>query len=164
MAKVHNLDISDLYEEAVDAWGPQSLPPLEGIRVTLQPNMTKAGGRAFPKRFKRRNGQLVERDWYGMTISLPWMQALQSLVPDEVENEFRDTVLHELAHIACYHAYPNDRAHHGYRWEQFCIQVGCRPERYIWMTKDPTKSYVGSSSITWAMVLKHKNGGDLYDA
>lgn len=151
------LDISDYYEEAKEAWGPTALPPLNEIRVTLQPQMTRAGGRAFPKRFRRRNGQRVSRDWYGITISGPWFHALNDLVPEEVENEFRDVVLHELAHIACYHVYPSLRTKHGWQWQRFCILVGCRPSPYLW-EHDAETARVGNSNVTWQQVLDYKDG------
>jgi hypothetical protein len=155
--KVVPLDISDYYAEAKRAWGEHALPPLSQIRVTLQPYMTRAGGRAFPQSFRRRNGQVVDRDWFGITISRPWFKALNDLVPAEVENEFRDVVLHELAHIACYFVYPGHSVGHGWQWREFCKQVGCRPSRYIWLG-DPEHTYVGNSNVTWQQVLEYKNG------
>lgn len=157
MGTVQNVDIREWYDEAKEAWGEHALPPLEEIRVTLQPNMTKAGGRAFPKCFRRRNGQVVDRDWYGITLSKPWFQALLAVAPEEFAAEFRDVVLHELAHIACYYVYPAMGIGHGWQWKSFCKLVGCRPTRYIWegYAED---AYIGTSGRTWADVMACKEG------
>lgn len=154
MAKVQDIDIREWYEEAQEAWGVAALPPLAEIRVTLQPNMTRAGGRAFPKSFKRRNGQRVNRDWYGITLSKPWFQAILLLAPESFDAEFRDTVLHELAHLACYYVYPAGACiGHGWQWQEFCRQVGCKPTPYM----DDGSEYLHDSEVTWEQVSAQKD-------
>lgn len=155
MAKVIPLDIEEYYDEAVEAWGHASLPPLDNIRVTLEPNMTYGMGRAFPKCFKRRNGQIVRRDYYAITISGPWFAALvKTTVNGGFEAQVRDTVLHELAHVACFYMYPDSRVGHSERWKRLCRKVNVRDKRYAWETD---KDEVSAGDVTWAEVRAQKN-------
>lgn len=154
------LDITEYYNEAVKAWGEGSLPLLDNIRVTLEPNMTKVFGRAFPKVFRRRNGQVVRRDYYAITISRPWLAALQQSGGKEVMlSQYRDTMLHELAHIAIYNMYEKVRVEpHGREWKNLARAVGIRAERCAWESDED--EVVKGQGTTWKQVVAtKKNGG-----
>lgn len=156
MAKVIELDIEEYYDEAVAAWGQDMLPPLGDIRVTLEPNMTKGMGRAFPKHFKRNNGKFVRRDYYAITLSGPWFKALgQTSTNGGFEAQVRDTVLHELAHIACFYKWAGLRIGHGLPWRQLCVQVGIRAKRYAWESDNDETT---PGDVTWATVRAQKAG------
>lgn len=158
MSKPRPVDISEYYEEAVRAWGEHTLPPLEDIRVTLEPAMTRTIGRAFPRVFRRPNGKIVRRDYYAITLSLPWFKALHDLSGggDEVLVQIRHTVLHELAHIAIFHTYPNARVPgHGEEWKKLCRAVGIRDRATAWNSDhEPVTS---GSEICWSAVRDQKD-------
>lgn len=156
---VEPLDITEYYEVAVRAWTAEALPPLDNIRVTLEPNMTKAFGRAMGKCFRRRNGRIVRRSYYAITICRPWMMALvKSAGKEGMLAQFRDTVLHELAHIAMFYTYPNIRVQpHGGQWQSLARRVGIRPSPCAWEKDEDTVT--DEINVTWAQVKKTKNGG-----
>jgi hypothetical protein len=146
-----NLDITDYYLEALRA-APNTLPPLDKIKVTLEPQMTRAFGRAMPLCFKRRNGQVVERDYYAITISEPWHTALKHLVPSEAAvDQLRDTILHELAHISMYYLHPGRSIAHGTMWQAAALNYGANPTPYVW-EGNAARSYVDGTDIRWLTI------------
>ncbi len=147
------VDITQYYEEAARVWGLDSLPPLDQIRVTFEERMTSNLGRAFPKSFHRPNGQTVCRDYYAITLSLPWFAALGSAAPGGVQHQLRDTIIHELAHIVCYFKHPGELVGHGKIWKDLCSRAGVRPMGCAW-TRDG--DLVPETSITWAQVRATK--------
>jgi len=162
MAKVEHLDIQDVYDHCLETWGPASLPELTKIKVTLEPFMTRALGRAMPPVFKRHN-KMVRRDYYSLTFSRPWLAALAKLCGEEVTKaQFRDVVIHELAHIACFHTYPQFNIGHGFAWQEFTEKAGARPTKYFWEHGDD--EYVMGSDVTWQEVatFKSENGYGRY--
>jgi hypothetical protein len=150
------LDISPLYDEALAA-SPNSLPPLAKIKVTVEKQMTRAFGRAFPLCFKRRNGQVVKRDYYAITISAPWHIALTNMAPEEAASaQLRDTILHELAHISMYFLYPGRNEVHGPRWQAQAATFGAVPSRNAW-EGNSRRTIVPGTDITWREIEMYKN-------
>lgn len=157
------VDVGPLYAEALRAWGPSALPPAEMIRVTIEPQMTRNFERAYPKAFHRHTGQKVSRDYYAITLSGPWFCAIQDVCGEQVLLEqWRDTVLHELAHISIYHTRPGSGIHHGYEWQRLMQKVGlptCARAFYPWSYKVA----LPGTKVTWAQIASYKedeHGGD----
>jgi hypothetical protein len=148
------VDISNQYMECRGFWGVNSLPPLDKIKVTLEPQMTSALGRAFPPVFKRPNGKIVRRNYFSITISKPWLDALIETAGRALAfEELRDTVIHELAHIACFFRWPDERTGHGDKWQTYMKVAGLKPRaRCAYSDAEP----VQRSDITWGQVYAAK--------
>lgn len=58
--------------------------------------------------------------------------------PVNYEDDIRDLILHEIAHVLAGH-----EAHHNDKWKKMCIKVGAKPERYF-QGKTPAPNYVGT--------------------
>lgn len=56
--------------------------------------------------------------WYGMAYKKINMVILNSKLLEEEENAVKNTILHELAHIAA-----PEYSHHGYEWQCICEKI-----------------------------------------
>jgi len=144
-------DIEHQYHHALETWGEDSLPPLSSIRVTVEPRMTDTCGRAFPKEFRRRNGQAVRRDYYAITLSEPIFAVVERLAGSEAfEDELNLTIYHELAHISQY--YMGENGGHSYTFYLRMERLGYTLRNRFHAA--PTDHVRGSREpVTWQQVL-----------
>jgi hypothetical protein len=99
--------------------------------------MTRYAGRAFPKCFRRRNGKLVTRDYYAVTVSAPTLAGILTAHGAPAARDYlRAIAIHEFAHIACYHAKWVHEGH-GRRWADLMWAAGETPSRVV----DPDNDY-----------------------
>lgn len=52
-----------------------------------------------------------------------------TLAKNNTQDYLDQTVPHEVAHIACYQLFPQERVSHGPRWQIIMLQLGLSPER-----------------------------------
>lgn len=75
---------------------------------------------------KLRFGQVSRiRNLYYGTVSSQTLSLSRPLTKVNTEDEVRDTILHEIAHIKA-----GLEHKHGPEWRKWCRIVGCRPEQY----------------------------------
>jgi len=98
--------------------------------VTIQVSRSRAKnnlGRCKYLYDKQEPGAREKRNWtlLGSKINIDWDMGNHSW-----EEEFRDTVLHELAHHMCgvLHGLSRDIKGHGIEWKQCAEFLGCRPQ------------------------------------
>lgn len=143
------MEISEAYAHCVDAWGEASLPPLSEIRVTLEEAMTRSMGRAHNKCFRRRNGHIVRRDYYSITLSAPLLGAIVSTHGAPVAKmRLRELEVHELAHISLFFRYPGVNMGHGRTWCELMWKAGYDANRFYGTDDDD------DLEIDWSTVIK----------
>jgi hypothetical protein len=51
-------------------------------------------------------------------------------LPDMKEDEFRNIILHEIAHVLVWKQYPENKKPHGPIWKKICLSIGGTGEKY----------------------------------
>jgi predicted SprT family Zn-dependent metalloprotease len=87
-------------------WKPLLVPELERVKVVEHSRPSGTAGRAKAK-----------------------LEVQMNLLLCDTEEEYEKTFAHEMAHIVCYLAWPDDRIGHGAEWKQVMRRLGYPAER-----------------------------------
>jgi len=91
--------------------------------------------------------------------------------PRYTEDMIKQTIPHEVAHIACMQFWPTENVAHGYKWQRMMVRIGLKPDRcHQYETKKArqTKKYrytCGCSSPLMMGATRHRrmqNGESFY--
>ena len=140
----HAIDITREYNECVSFWGLDALPALsmihsfryEGIQSTVYATATYPG---FSKSVPMCMGTAGSNE-FGVFVNLPIHRAIKAVYgADKAKVELRNSIVHELAHIAVYWTtrmeaqlaskgkyinYRHTVASHGSEWGNLMIEAG----------------------------------------
>lgn len=90
--------------------------------------MKKWGCDDVPLKLNYGKNQLGAVIFYRNPFRIKEMQLSRYLIEGNNEDQVKDTILHEIAHILANREAGGNQGHN-WRWRQWCIKVGAKPER-----------------------------------
>lgn len=121
------VSIKDEYAHCLTAWGIDSLPPLSGIKALSSENWRSSSiGLAYSLKSRKSahvTGMFGEAV-YVIELIMPYFRAERVMHGmAEAQRQLRETIIHELAHVCCYHRGMFNE-HHGGEWKHLMYQAG----------------------------------------